>query len=74
MMKQKTHHDVRGQRINCPDYEMCPLCYGCRAFNPKYAKCITCKEENAKQNLCKTERHRSDLLEKMITREKIVIS
>ena len=74
MMKRKNPNDVRGRRINCPDFEMCPLCYGCRAFNPRFAKCHACKEENQKFNLCKTERHRPDLLEKMIRRERIEIS
>lgn len=74
MMKQKNPNDVRGVRINCPHFEQCPLCYGCRAFDPKYQKCQACKLENAKQNICKTDKHRADLVEKMIMKEKIIIS
>jgi len=74
MMKQKNPNDVRGMRISCPSFEQCPLCYGCRNFNSKYDDCRKCQSENAKQNICKTDRHRPDLLEKMIMKEKIVIS
>ena len=73
-MKQKQPSDVRGVRIRCPHFEQCPLCYGCRNYNPKYLKCQECKLENEKQNICKTDRHRADLLEKMILRERIEIS
>lgn len=67
----KTSEQVRGSRIRCLDYEMCPLCYGCRAFNSRYQKCLDCKNENAKFNLCDTKKHKTDLIAKMITRERI---
>lgn len=73
-MKQKTPDDVRGRKINCPYFVKCPLCYGCRAYNPKFVKCQTCKLENAKMNICKTEKHQPHLLEKMIKKERIIIS
>ena len=68
-MKSKRPEDVRGVRISCPNYEMCPLCYGCRAFNSKFVKCQTCKLENEKQNICNTEKHQSYLLDGFIKKE-----
>lgn len=71
-MKQKTRYDVWGVQNNCPDYQECPLCYGCRNYDSSYVKCQNC-EEDRKKNICNRELHRPDLLARMITREKIVI-
>lgn len=67
-MKAKKPSDVRGVRIACPMFEQCPLCYGCRAFDSTYEECRKCEDENKKQNVCNTHKHRSDLLARMITR------
>lgn len=72
--KQKTPADVMGVQINCPNYEMCPLCYGCRAYNPSYVKCLNRCGQNEKFHTCDTKKHRADLLARMITREKIVVT
>ena len=72
-MKAKKPEDVRGFKIDCPMYEKCPLCFGCRAFDPHYEECRNCEIDNKKQNVCNTTKHRSDLLEKMITRPVIQI-
>jgi hypothetical protein len=72
-LKQKDPNDVRGVKINCPMFEKCPLCYGCRAFNPAYEECRTCEVDNKKKNVCNTDKHRSDLLARMITREVVVV-
>lgn len=74
MMGQKNPHDVRGMRIDCPDFEQCALCYGCRAFSSKYLKCLECKSENEKKNICRTDKHRADLVEKMVTKECIKLN
>ncbi len=73
MIKSKDPNDVRGQRINCYNFEKCPLCYGCRAFNSRFVKCQQCKLENQKLNICNTKKHRADLIEKMITKEVIEV-
>lgn len=73
-MKQKNPNDVRGVRIGCPLFEQCPLCYGCRAFDPQYEECVSCETENKKQNICNTTKHRSDLLARMITKTRIEVN
>lgn len=73
MQKAKQPNDARGARIGCPMFESCPLCYGCRAFDPKYEECRNCELDNKKQNVCNTERHKSDLLSRMITRPVIEV-
>ena len=74
LMKRKDPNNVRGNRIQCLNFDMCPLCYGCRAFNPRFIECHRCKEENQKYNICNTTKHRPDLLAKMIKKERIEIS
>ncbi len=74
MAKQKTRQDVKGWQMDCINYEACPLCYGCRAYNPSHMKCVSKCGENHKMNVCNTQRHRADLVAKMITKERIVVS
>lgn len=72
MQRSKTHHDVLGWQMNCLNYTMCPLCYGCRAYNPSYAKCQRCTADGKKKfNVCNTELHTEKNLSLMITREVI---
>ena len=71
-MKRKTVHDVLGWQKNCPRFVSCPVCYGCRAFDSSMISCEKCAEN--KRNLCDTKKHRSDLLDRMITREAIEVS
>ena len=74
MAKQKTRHDVKGWQIDCVNYEMCPLCYGCRAYNQSHVKCVNKCGDDQRANICNTQRHRADLVAKMITKESIVLS
>ena len=39
-IKSKKPQDVIGYQIQCADYHMCPICYGCRSYDPSYYKCI----------------------------------
>ena len=73
MMAQKTKDDVAGYAYKCPDYEQCPLCYGCRNYNEKYLLCVELCGEDMKKNVCNTQRHKDNLIAKMITRETIEI-
>jgi hypothetical protein len=72
--KQKKAEDVMGVQVNCSSYEMCPLCYGCRAYDPGRVKCLNKCGQNEKFNTCNTRKHRADLLARMVTKERIVIS
>lgn len=63
MNKIKQPSDVRGNKISCINYQMCPVCYGCRAYDSRDINCRDCKEEDDKKgkkyNLCNTELHES---------------
>ena len=67
----KKPEDVRGYG-HCPNFEQCPICYGCRAADLSYVKCIHCAED-PKTNICNRYKHRPELLSKMITRQKVEI-
>ena len=68
----KSIDEVLGFQINCPDYEPCPLCYGCRSYNPEYYKCLECSK-NKKKNLCDTSKHRDGALAKMLSIQKTAV-
>ena len=68
----KKPSDVRGYQMRCPDYEKCPLCYGCRNYDDQYIKCrINCGNDTG--NVCNTKRHQAHLIAKMLTREKVIL-
>lgn len=50
----------------CAWFEECPLCYRCRAYDPKYARCGRCEIPR-----CNTKRHTSDIILKMILRPRV---
>ena len=54
----------------CSDFEECPLCYKCRAFNHALYKCRNC-EVYQEGSLCKKELHTPEIIGKMIIRERI---
>lgn len=57
----KQPNDVRGNKIYCINYQKCPLCFGCRAYDSRDPECVECKREdnirNKNYNICKTELH-----------------
>ena len=66
----KTEHDTWGYQHNCVNYDPCPLCYGCRAYDPSWHKCRHC-EDDLKNNICNKQRHTVKLLNRMIGRRKL---
>jgi hypothetical protein len=54
----------------CADFHECPLCYKCRNFNPRYAKCMSCQLYK-EGKICKTSLHTERAIEMMIVRERI---
>ena len=68
---------VRGNKIACINYQMCPVCYGCRAYDSRDEDCIICKNEDAKRgkkyNLCNKELHEEWKINKLITKTTINI-
>jgi len=71
-MLNKKQWSAKGARDNCPRFALCPMCYGCRNFDSSLEDCRACQEDNAKDNICATERHTPDRLAMMIRRETIV--
>jgi hypothetical protein len=70
MLKQKTPNDVLGVRKQCINYQMCPICYGCRNYRHDDPDCKNCAKD-AKKNLCNTNSHRPELIDRMITKNVI---
>lgn len=68
--EHKNKNSSRGAQIDCINFEMCPLCYGCRNYDSLDTNCAKCLE-NAKQNLCNTKTHKAHLVSKMITKQEI---
>lgn len=69
---------VRGNKIACINYQMCPLCYGCRAFDNRDEDCITCQEEGKDGtkrnfNVCNTKLHEASKINQMISKNKIIL-
>lgn len=72
MRRQKTRHSVWGAQHGCVNYQECPLCYGCRAYDSSYVKCQHCAED-MKKNVCDRKKHTDKALAIMIQRPVIVL-
>lgn len=70
---QKQPSDVRGVQIKCTMFAACPMCYGCRNFRSDSPDCQECLPEK-KKNICKTDTHRSDLVNKMMSKNRIKLN
>jgi|SRR5579875_1305987 len=57
-------------KVNCPDFEECPLDYKCRNFNPKYMKCQNCIL-NQDGQICNTKLHTHEVLSVFIKRSRV---
>lgn len=66
----KTIEGVEGFKKNCPNYEPCPLCYGCRAYDASYYECAQCAKN--KQNICDRKRHTDRALNKMYGKKEVL--
>lgn len=62
----KTWNDALGARNNCPNFDPCPLCFGCRNYTSYVIRCQKCKEDNQKDNLCKRDFHTERALSLML--------
>lgn len=72
-MRAKTPQDPAGYD-KCPDFNPCPLCYGCRNYDPSYYKCIMICGGNVKYNTCDTHKHNDKALSLMIRPQEVNIS
>ena len=69
-MQAKQPNQVRGNKIHCPNYVQCTLCYGCRNYDSRIAECRQCFEEgnNGQKrnfNVCNKDLHTEEALNKM---------
>lgn len=67
----KQPNQVRGNRIKCPKFIQCPLCYGCRSFSTHDLDCLDCERENKKKNICNKQLHKDEVITNFITKNKI---
>lgn len=65
-MLNKTWNSPFGALINCPDFDPCHLCYGCRNYTSYRVKCEQCRRDNEKDNICKREIHTEKALFMML--------
>ena len=71
MMKEaKQPNHVLSNKIKCPNYIKCPLCYGCRGYSTHDVSCKQC-EVDRKRDICNKDLHRDDLIVQLITKDKI---
>ena len=75
---QKQYSSVRGNQIYCINYQGCPICYGCRAYDSRDPECYNCKladdKMGRKYNICNKELHESWKINKIITRNKFKVN
>lgn len=78
-MNQKQPNQVRGNKIGCINYQMCPLCYGCRNYNSNDPDCVICKQEGVDGtkrnfNVCDTNLHEAWKINNIITKNTITVN
>jgi hypothetical protein len=69
-MAAKQPNQVRGNKIHCPSFVQCTLCYGCRNYDSRFPECRQCYEEgigngNRNFNVCNKQLHTEEALNKM---------
>lgn len=61
--------NVAGEKFYCPEYIQCPICYGCRNYNPSLRMCRElCKE---KKDVCDMDKHQAELLGKFYAKKNV---
>lgn len=55
-----------GAKKHCPNFDPCPLCFGCRNYSSAVKRCQECYEDNKKQNICNRELHTETALSMML--------
>lgn len=70
---QKKVSNVLGYKINCGNFNPCPLCYGCRNYDSSILSCERCYIDNKKFNICDTKKHNTKTLSKMIKRKSVIL-
>ena len=75
----KQPNKVRGNIIQCVNFQMCPLCYGCRNYDSRLEECQECWEDGIRPgekriyNVCNTDLHESWKINRMIGKNTIEV-
>ena len=75
----KQPNKVRGNIIQCVNFQMCPLCYGCRNYDSRLEECQECwkdgirPSEKRNYNVCNTDLHESWKVNRMICKNTIEV-
>ena len=75
----KQPNKVRGNIIQCINFQQCPMCYGCRNYDSRLEECRECWEDGIKPgqkrnyNVCNTDLHESWKVNRMICKNTIDI-
>lgn len=72
----KQPNNVRGNQIGCINFQQCPVCFGCRAYDDRYEECRECYEQGIDGtqrnfNVCNKELHESWKVNVMITKHTV---
>ena len=76
----KQPNKVRGNIIQCVNFQMCHLCYGCRNYDSRLEECQECfedgkrPEQNRNYNVCNTKLHESWKVNRMVCKNTIEIN
>ena len=76
----KQPNKVRGNVIQCVNFQMCPLCYGCRNYDSRLEECQECWEDgkrpgqNRNYNVCNTKLHESWKVNRMVCKNTIELN
>ena len=79
-MAAKQPNQVRGNKIHCPNYVQCTMCYGCRNYDSRIIECRECfedgirKGQNRNFNVCNKQLHTEDALNRMKHTHKIKLN
>lgn len=73
MNTPKNRNSSRGAQLECINFEMCPLCYGCRNCNPDLTCCQECLKD-PKLNICNVKSHKTHLISRMVKKQTIDLS
>lgn len=79
MKYAKQPNKVRGNQIQCLSYQMCPICYGCRAYDSRLEECQICFKEgidntSRNYNVCNIKIHEAWKINKMVTKHTVEFS
>lgn len=67
----KNRNDAYG--INCINFELCPICYGCRNMDERDKDCLICKRKHP-DNVCNRKKHKDYVIGKAVTKQSVEVS